>query len=174
VANVLGESVRQIALPNDTSSLYLSDVWSPDGNRVLFQHVTSNSADLVLLNAQNNTILRQGVANLVFPRFGMTASWSPLGNRIAIGGTSECPYGVRVSDEDFDLIAIGTPPPTMCNPQFSPDGRYIGFSGISLQDRLNPDGRIDIYTSSESGFSQQNLTADLRGTRNFIGWLGGK
>lgn len=175
LANIPGKTARQVALPGDTDSLYLSDVWSPDGTKVLFQHVTTSSASLVLMNT-DGTVVQERTDDLLFPRYGLRASWSPLVERIALGGTSgECPYGMRVVDPDFEFISSGKPAPTMCNPVFSPDGRFIAYTGVSsVQDRANPDGRSDVYTSDYNGFGQRNLTVDLRGSMNLIGWLGGK
>ena len=35
------------------------------------------------------------------------------------------------------------------------------------------DGRLDVYSATSNGFGAQNLTGDLRGTINLIGWIGG-
>ena len=108
---------------------------------------------------------------LDFPRFSMSAAWSPDGERIAIGGSAgQCPYGVRVKEGDYTNIATGNPPPSMCDPSFSSDGNFIAFTGI------NPrvDGRVDVYYANSNGFGANNLTADLRGQIDFIGWVGGQ
>jgi Tol biopolymer transport system component len=175
LANIPGDTVQQIALPGDEQGIYLSDTWSPDGRRVLLQRVTADSAELLLMGF-DNTLLKQGNDLLVFPRFGLHAAWSPNGDRIALGGTGgQCPYGVRVADSNFDLVSTGTPPPSMCAPEFSPDGRYIAFMGVNASpDRRNPDGRIDVYSATFNGYNQKNLTASLRGSNALIGWLGGE
>lgn len=175
LANIPGKTAREIALPGDASGLYLSDVWSPDGTKLLFQHVTPSASSIVMMNT-DGTVIQQRTEDLLFPRYGMRASWSPLLDRIVLGGTSgECPYGVRVVDPAFDFVATGSPAPTLCNPVFAPNGRYIAFMGVSsVRDRANPDGRLDVYVSDQNGFGQRNVSADLRGSMNLIGWLGGK
>ena len=110
-------------------------------------------------------------ANWIFRVFGMATSWSPDGERIAIGGSAgQCPFGIRVKNLGFGNVANGGPPPTMCDPKFSPDGQYIAFTGV------NPsvDGRNDIYIASYNGFGATSLTRDLRGQVKLVGWVGGE
>ena len=163
---LIGES-QAVRLPGDTSQdvLYLSDAWSPDGNLVMFQRAANNTT-LVLMQT-DGTIIRER-DDLSFPRFGMSAVWSPSGQRIAIGGIGgQCPYGVRVTDQEFNFVATGNPPPSMCNPQYSESGDTLVFLGI------NPrvDGRVDIYTANSNGFGAVNLTPDLRGAKVLLGWI---
>ncbi len=149
------------------SASYLSEAWSPDAETLLMQ-VADVSNQLVLMTADGG-ILRQDTT-LEFPRFGMSAAWSPDGQRIAIGGTAgQCPYGARVKAADYSNIASGNPPPSMCDPVFSPDGQYIAFSGV------NPrvDGRKDVYVANNNGFGSVNMTAALRGQMELLGWVGG-
>jgi Tol biopolymer transport system component len=58
----------------------------------------------------------------------------------------------------------------MCDPAFSSDGAFIAFTGV------NPrvDGRIDVYYANSNGFGANNLTVDLKGQVDFIGWVGGQ
>ncbi|MDQ7024611.1 MAG: hypothetical protein Q9P44_03550 [Anaerolineae bacterium] len=171
VANVAVNTVNQVLLEGDDSSiLYLSDTWSTDGSRVLFQRVTPSETQIILMNADGRLIRGRG-NDLSFPRFGMSAAWSPLDDRIAIGGSSgRCPYGIRVAEVDtFDWVATGNQPVT-CNPIFSPDGLNLAFTGITSA----VDGRLDMYSATSNGFGAQNLTGDLRGTINLIGWIGGQ
>lgn len=167
-ANIETGETREarIAGGSPTAS-YLSEKWSPDGNRVVVQLADSRN-EITLLDAAGRLLGRD--SELDFPRFSMTASWSADGERIAIGGTAgQCPFGIRVKNSGFGDVASGSPPPTMCNPQYSPDGQYIAFTGV------NPsvDGRNDIYIASYNGFGATSLTRDLRGQVELIGWVGG-
>lgn len=169
LADVDSGTVTHAAIPDDTENIqYLSESWSPDGNRVLFQLATATDVELVLLSLNGQVLER--TTDLSFPRFGMAASWSADGSRLAIGGVDgQCPYGIRVTDNDLESVARGNPPPSMCDPVFSPDGGQIAFTGV------NPrvDGRIDVYTANFNGFGAVNLTVDLRGSIELIGWVGG-
>lgn len=166
-ANVDSGEVREVRLPDDPTASYLSEVWSPSGIRVLVQRADAgNRASLMLADG---TLVAED-SSLAFPRFGMVADWSPNGGRLAIGGSGgNCPYGVRVKNGAFESVATGNPPPTMCDPQYSPDGEYLAFSGV------NPrvDGRNDVYIASANGFGATSLTSDLRGQIKLIGWVGG-
>jgi Tol biopolymer transport system component len=169
LANIATGTVNPVLLTGDNDDiLYLSDTWSPDGGRVLFQRATTSDTSIILMNA-NGTLIRSRDDSFTFPRFGMRADWSPLNDRIAIGGSEgQCPYGIRVAQSNnFEWVATGNQP-AICNPIFSPDGAYIAFTGITSAS----DGRLDIYTSTANGFGSQNLTGDLRGTMNLIGWIG--
>ncbi len=162
-----GETIEVRIVGGSPAASYLSDSWSPDGNRVLVQ-LADDRNEIVLLDAAGRVLGRD--SELDFPRFGMAASWSADGERVAIGGTAgQCSFGARVKNRAFGNVASGSPPPTMCNPRFSPDGQFIAFTGV------NPsvDGRKDIYLASYNGFGAASLTRDLRGQVELIGWVGG-
>ncbi|MCY4464180.1 MAG: hypothetical protein OXE46_01445 [Chloroflexi bacterium] len=166
-ANVDSGEVREVRLPGDTAASYLSEAWSPSGIRVLVQLADDGNRAALLL--ADGTLVAED-SSLAFPRFGMKADWSPNGGRLAIGGSGgNCPYGLRVKNGAFESVATGNPPPTMCDPQYSPDGEYLAFSGV------NPrvDGRNDVYIASANGFGATSLTSDLRGQVKLIGWVGG-
>ena len=167
-ANISSGSVTRVRLQGSPDSAsYLSESWSPDGQAVLVQ-IAQGLNQIVLMTVDGQLLQRDN--QLDFPRFGMSAAWSPDGQRIAVGGSSgQCPYGVRVKRSDYSNIAAGNPPPSMCDPRFSPDSQFIVFTGV------NPrvDGRNDVYSANFNGFGLNNLTADLRGQVELIGWVGG-
>jgi hypothetical protein len=72
-------------------------------------------------------------------------------------------------DNALGFVARGNPPPSMCDPVFSPNGAFVAFTGI------NPrvDGRVDIYTANFNGFGAVNLTVDLQGQIQLLGWVEG-
>lgn len=167
LADVSVGQARPVRL-NDPAApnLYLAEAWSADGTAVVFQSAGASS-EIVLMNANGSLLGR--TAELTFARFGMAATWSPDGSRIAIGGVNgQCPYGTRVLDANFGFVARGNVPPSMCNPVYSPDGSWIAFTGVSPR----VDGRVDVYAANSSGFSALNLTGVLRGQMTLLGWVG--
>jgi hypothetical protein len=148
--------------------VYLSEAWSPDGSVVVFQDASGTTNSVALMGVSGSLIGRTD--ELIFPRFGMSAAWSPDSTRFALGGVGgNCPFGTRVFDNAFTPIARGNPPPSMCDPVFSPDGLLIAFTGVSPR----VDGRVDVYVANNNGFGAVNLTGDLRGQIKLIGWVGG-
>lgn len=168
IADIFSGDVRSVRLSSGDVPLKLAEFWSPSGQQVLFQEADTTSTDIVL--AQANGIELGRITDLTFSRYGMAASWSPDGSLVAIGGVGgQCPYGVVVADTTLTTIARGNPPPTMCEPLYSPDGRWIAFTGIIP----NRDGRVDVYAANQNGFGAVNLTGSLLGNIDMIGWVGG-
>lgn len=171
LADVIGGTTREIVMQNEPDvPIYLSESWSPDASTVLVQRVANSSAEIVLMGADGTRI--DTLNNFNFPRFGMAAVWSPDGTRIAIGGANnQCPYGIIVVDNVLDIWNNGgNPPPSMCDPIFSPDSQFIAFTGINPS---RGDGASDIYTVNFNGFGAVNLTIDMDGELNLLGWVGG-
>ena len=75
---------------------------------------------------------------------------------------------MRVLDARFNVVASGSTPPGMCDPSYASDGQ-LAFTGVSTR----VDGRIDVYVANINGFGVRNLTADLRGQIQLLGWVGG-
>jgi Tol biopolymer transport system component len=168
LADIVEGSAREIRIATGAdAAIKLGEAWTADASLVLFQ-VASDTTEIVLVNSAGAEIGR--LSDLLFPRFGMTAAWSPDGRRVAIGGTGgQCPFGVIVLSNALDVVARGNPPPSMCDPTYSRDGRFIAFTGINP--RL--DGRIDVYFANSNGFGAQSVSASLRGQNALLGWVGG-
>jgi Tol biopolymer transport system component len=152
----------------DHGPIRLSEAWAQDGSGVIYQSAGVSTTEIIAASVDGTLIGR--TSDLNFPRFGMAATWSVDGTRIAIGGVNgQCQYGIRVFDRNLDSVASGAPPPSMCNPTYSSDGQWLAFTGI------NPriDGRIDVYVATPNGFGSVNLTNGLRGAISMLGWVGG-
>ncbi len=166
--SVPGGAPQQVTHPDRADvAYYLAERWRPAGDRVFFQRA-GQTTDLALMDSRGQELASTDRFN--FARFALTAAWSPDGSRIALGGRNgQCPYGLVVLTDGLEIISAANPPPTVCDPVFSPDGTWIAYSGI------NPriDGRLDLYVANPSGYSAVNLTADLRGQIRVLGWVGG-
>jgi hypothetical protein len=169
LANISSATLQPVQIANEEpGTLYLDDAWTDDASTLIVQRASPTTTDIVLMRATGE-VLRARSTDLTFARFGISADWSALGTRVAIGGVSgQCPYGIRVADEKFDWIATGNQP-SMCDPIYSPDGLNMAFTGVTAE----ADGRLDVYSANENGFGAVNLTIDLRGTMNLVGWIGG-
>jgi Tol biopolymer transport system component len=174
LADVITGEVESIRLGNaDDDRINISESWSPDGQYVLFQNAGGEQNSLILMRRDGTLIAEND--ELTYPRFGMSASWSPDGQRIAIGGVGgQCPYGRTVIDLTFDFVARTQPPPSMCRPYWSPDGRFIAYTGIVPSAVGAADGRVDILISDNNGFGSTNITSDLRGQIRLLGWVGSR
>lgn len=169
IGNINTMQDREVRLADGSENpVRLSETWSPDGSAVVYQSVGNNTTEIVAIRADGTLISR--LSELSFPRFGMSADWSIDGSRVVIGGINgQCPYGARVLDSRMNFITRGSPPPSMCNPTYSPDGQWLAFTGVNPQ----VDGRVDVYAANPNGSGAVNLTGSLRGIITLIGWVGG-
>lgn len=166
--DIISGDTRKLTLLSSDVPLKISESWSPTGQEVIFQ-AAGTTTDIVL--AQFNGLELGRITDLPFARYGMRAAWSPDGSKIAIGGVgAQCPYGVVVVDNTLSSIARPNPPPTMCDPAYSPDGTWLAFTGITP----NVDGRVDVFVANPNGLGRVNMTGSLRGQIEMLGWVGGQ
>lgn len=167
-----GSERRLVAESGPNDSLKLAEAWSPDGQFVLYQ-AAGQRTEIVMMTAGGVPLGR--TTDLTFPRYGMRAAWSPDGSRVAIGGAnSTCPYGAVVISNTFQMLAQGPTPPGLCEPMWSPNGQFIAFAGVTPRAVGSVDGRVDIFVTNNNGQGRGNLTANLRGTIQLLGWVGGR
>lgn len=168
IADVLTGETREVRLAGGDDPIKLSESWSPSGRQVVYQAPGGAGNELVLANVDGTQVGR--IADLNFTRYGVAMDWSSDGTSLAVGGIDgQCPYGIIVLNSQFQSVARGNPPPSMCEPSYSPSGTRLAFTGV------NPriDGRVDVYVANANGFGAQNLTANLRGQIKLLGWVGG-
>ncbi len=169
MADVITGDTREVRLSQNDDPIKLAESWSPNGRQVVYQAPGAAGNELVLASVDGTIGGR--IADLNFTRYGVATTWSPDGASLAVGGIGgQCPYGVIVLNSTFQSVARGNPPPSMCEPSFSPNGTLLAFTGV------NPliDGRVDVYTANANGYGAQNLTANLRGQIKLLGWVGGQ
>jgi Tol biopolymer transport system component len=173
IADVRSGTAREVRLNSgEDSPLRLNETWSQDGSLVVYQSA-GETPEIVVMTTSGSLIGR--TTEFSFPRYGLAAAWSPDGTRLALGGLDgQCPYGVVVLTGAFEIIGRGNPPPSMCNPIYSPDGQYLAFAGVIPRAVGASDGRFDVYVANSSGFGARNLTGDLRGQIRMLGWVGGQ
>ncbi len=165
-----GGAARAVTAIEPGGILILRDAWNGDGSRVLYQEAGAQTA-LVLRDDSGTELARS--TELTFPRYAFTAAWSPDGKRVVIGGNnSQCPYPIVVADNTLKIQVRAAPPnPRLCDPQWSPDSKWIAFAGI-LQSGGGSDGRFDAYVAEPTGFGARNLSGRLRGQIKLLGWVG--
>jgi len=167
-----GGDAHQVTGLNSATAQALRESWSPDGHFVIYQEADA-STRLVLRDESGTEI---GHATQNFPRYSFAAAWSPDSKRVVIGGhNGQCPYGMLVADTTLKLLLNASPNPGMCDPIWSPDGKYIAFSGITASSGSGGarDGRFDLYVAETSGYGVRNLTGKLGGQIRFSGWIKG-
>lgn len=169
----INSGALQAVTPLDEDVRIVRDSWSADGQRVIYQAVGAESA--IILRSTDGQELARLDPRLSFPRFAFSAAWSPDGARLALGGSSgQCPFGVLVTNAQLQFITRAERPnPGMCNPQWSPDGRFIAYEGV-LGSTGTADGRLDVYVANSGGVGARNLTARLGGQVRLLGWIGGR
>jgi Tol biopolymer transport system component len=166
ITNVQAGTARKIS--DREPSLNLGMAWAPDGSRVIY-HRASEPAAILLKDSDGR--LMQSTDQFLFTRFGFAAAWSPGGEWIAFGGRNgQCPYGLVVMRNNFDIAYRGTAL-NACDPSYSPDGSYLAFAGIQTRTGA-ADGRLDLFVANEAGSSPRNLTSTLQGEIQLIGWVG--
>ncbi|MBN1285855.1 MAG: PD40 domain-containing protein [Anaerolineae bacterium] len=160
------------------TELNLNPAWSRDGSKVIFQQITTtqsdegfiNTSDLVIMALSGEELARTSEFN--FPRFGFAGDWSSRDpDQVAVGGRrGQCLYGITLLDAGGEVLRGANPPPSFCDPVWSPDGEWVAFAGI------NPriDGRLDLYVATYLGYGVRNLTGTLKGQVRILGWVGGQ
>ncbi|MFQ3535324.1 MAG: hypothetical protein SNJ58_05565 [Aggregatilineales bacterium] len=163
----------RVVVPQVDDVRVVREAWSADGARVIYQAVGAESV-IIVRSADGEEIARLD-PRLSFPRFAFSAAWSPDGTRLALGGSSgQCPFGVLVTNASLQFITRAERPnPGLCNPQWSPDGRFIAYEGVLGSTGIG-DGRLDVYVANSGGVGARNLTARLGGQVRLLGWIGGR
>jgi Tol biopolymer transport system component len=163
--NINSGQVTQIT-PSEEGLSALNDAWSPDGSKVIYQEIGTESG-IVVRDETGAELAR--LTDYNFPRFGFAAAWSLDGKRVVIGGRKgQCPYGMTIFTDTMQVLTRANPRPGVCDPVWSPDGKYIAFGGV----QSGSDGAFDVYIAAPSGGGIRNITGRLGGEIRPLGWVG--
>lgn len=146
-------------------------VWSPDGKQVAFTMFNGTSEragamnnDVYIVDADGNHLRNLGDQEV---NIEANPSWSPDGKRIVFSsnafwynggnGTSDF-INLFVMDVDGSNVQTLTPEPVsftgeIGRPQWSPDGRFIAFNGLSVYWMDAEPRRIRLNIGDSSGFN---------------------
>ena len=142
--------------PNQTTQITNDDngnivpVWSPDGNRFVFNSKAAGNWDIYTMNIDGSDIRQITTA----PENDLSASWSPDGTQLAFESNRDG------NVEIYRVNADGSSPPVNVANQFqandhgpawTPDGQRLVFYS-------NRDGSWDIFSITIDGETITNLT----------------
>lgn len=166
ITNVQAGTARRVS--GDDPALNLGAAWAPNGIQVLY-HRATDPQGVVLSNPNGNLV--SSTDRFLFARYAFAADWSPGGEWVAFGGhNNQCPHGIVVARNTLELFWVGTSPKA-CDPSYAPDGRWLAYAGVQTRAGA-ADGRLDLYIADANGANARNMTANLRGDIQLLGWVG--
>jgi Tol biopolymer transport system component len=142
----------------------ISPVLSPDGQLIMFLSTRDLfSIDLYLADAQTGKIKKKITQTAVSPEFESlgfiksAGAWEPSGKKFVFGAIVKGRPVLTFYDVDQDKISEETELKSLdeiFSPSFSPDGRFIAFSGLH-------GGETDLFIYDLGSKSLRQLTDDF-------------
>ncbi|HEX3049600.1 MAG TPA: hypothetical protein VHP83_03015 [Aggregatilineaceae bacterium] len=163
------QSGTLVQISDADGSFNLGVAWAPGGSYALY-HRASEPAGVILKNGTGGLVSMTD--EYLFSRFGFAADWSPQGDYVAFAGRNgQCPYGLIVARNDLSIVFTPPTTPRVCDPSYSPDGRWLAFAGIQTQVGVD-DGRLDLFIGQPNGYGSRNYTSQFKGDIQLLGWVG--
>ena len=163
-----GTGFRRLTSPpnsSDPAAPYAVDVsaaWSPDGKKVLFSRLTTNSSVTPpTVSSALFTVPAAGGAETAVAGAGdgYTGDWSPNGTKIVfaaiVAGQESGPLTV-INTDGTGRTGLG---PTGAMPAWSPDGTTIAYATVTAQDtdQARAEDTAQIATVAATGGTQRTL-----------------
>jgi Tol biopolymer transport system component len=145
--------------------------WSPDGQKIVFQHAEDFALSLWVMNSDGSQRRQLTPA-------GMDAGapdWSPDGQRIVFQSPDETPddqtpqqlYTIHPDGTQLVQITHYPPVPGLLvktnGPRWSPDGHKLVFAHLGATTTIGPDGlhHADLFVSNPDGSTVKQINATL-------------
>ena len=157
------EAGRRIIEPEDENELNVGPVLSPDGSRLAFLSSRSRlSIDLYVADAATGRIQRKLISTAADPHYdslqfiSSAGAWDPAGRRLAVaairaGKPVIAIYNADNGDREREIAIEGVD--EVFHPAWSPDGRFIAFSGLA-------GGYSDLWVAEVESGTLRKLTTD--------------
>ena len=136
--------------------------WSPDGKQIVYRIWAQQERGLRILNLQDGSITKLTSDYDNFP------TWSPTADRICFTRATQNAFDIfSVRPDGSDLMQLTDAPGNDAHCAWSPDAKYIVFSGSRLGFRdeaplydVAPQPYAELYVMKADGSDQQPITDD--------------
>ena len=158
---------RLTRLTNSATADY-SPSWSSDDSKIVFtREVTPGHTQIFVMNKDGSG--QVNISNTA--NNDIQPSWQPGGNKIVFASDRDAKFGVNTYLEVYTMNPNGGAVTRLTFndngidyfPAWSPDGRTIAFSSDRSTNVVGYLGALDIYTMTEDGLNQTNITKNGRG-----------
>lgn len=131
-----------------------SPAWSPDGSKIAFTRTADDGTNVYIMNADGS-----GIENLTISQGGFSPAWSPDGSKIAFTSYRAGKSDIYVMNADgSNPILLTDRAGTFSEPDWSPSGDEIVFTGVNNTTGLLIENRTEIYVMKADGSDLEQIT----------------